>query len=109
MSLNSVIAFLMGCLALVLTLPVYFDYIYMLGFPDGAITELGYAQRKLARIFITISVIFGLCFICLGLVASRKKVGKILFAAISLYVASIISLALVNYYYSQNLMDGAGG
>jgi hypothetical protein len=103
------LAYLIGCGALAASFLIYMEYVYMLGFPDGFITELEQAQRRLAYIFIGISVISGLCFICLGWAASRKKIGKKLFAAIIVYLVSIITLSLIDYYYRLHLMDGTGG
>jgi hypothetical protein len=109
MRATRIFAYLAGCLAFALSLLVYMDYIYHLGFPDGFITELGRAERQLAYIFIGVSVILGSCFIYLGWVASRKRVCKKLSAAIVLYLVSIISLSLMDYYYRLHLMDSAGG
>jgi hypothetical protein len=85
------------------------EYIHMLGFPDGFITELGYAERRLAHIFIGTSVILGSCFIYLGGIGSRRNIGKKLYAAIFLYLISIISMSLMDYYYHLHLTDSAGG
>jgi hypothetical protein len=109
MKLNRIVAFLLACLALALSYVIYLDYIYMLGFPDGSITELGYAERRLARVFIWVSVISASCLIYLGGVASRKKVGKKLSVVIILYLVSIISIYLIDNYYRLHLMDGTGG
>ncbi len=109
MKLKRIIAYLMACIALTSSILIYMEYIYRLGFPDGFITELGYAERRLAHIFIAISLIFGLCFIYLGGVASRKEIGKKLSTAIILYLISIVSISLIDYYYRLHLMDGRGG
>jgi hypothetical protein len=109
MKFDRIVAYLLGCIALASTYIVYMDYIYMLGFPDGFITELGYAQRTLARIFIGISIVLGSCFIYLGLIARRTKIGKKLSVAIILYAISIIIVYLVDNYYRSHLMDGTGG
>jgi hypothetical protein len=84
-------------------------YVHWLGFPDGFISELGYAERRLAYILIGISVISGSCFIYLGREGGRKAVGKRLSAAIILYLVSIISISLIDYYYRLHLTDSAGG
>jgi hypothetical protein len=81
----------------------------MLGFPDGFLTELEYAERRLAQIFIVISVIVGAGFFYLGTIALRKEIGKKLSAAIVLYLIFVISLSLIDYYYRLHLTDGAGG
>lgn len=109
MKLNRAFAYLVGCIALISSFLVYMEYIHWLGFPDGFITELGYAEKRLAYIFIAISVILGSCFIYLGRMAARKEIGKKLSAAIILYLISIMIISLVDYYYHLHLMDGGGG
>lgn len=99
----------MGCVALVLAALVYLEYIHMLGFPDGFITELGYAERRLARIFIGISIVLSSLFIYLGKIASRKEIRKKLSAATFVYVILIVSMALIDLNYRSTLMDGGGG
>jgi hypothetical protein len=94
MKLNRIVAYLMGCLAFVSSFFVYIKYIHLLGFPDGFITELGYAERKLAYIFIGISVILGVYFIYLGAIARQKKINKKLATAIILHLISVISLII---------------
>jgi hypothetical protein len=85
------------------------EYIYLLGFPDGFITELGRAQRNLAYIFIGISVASASCFIYLGALASRKSIGRKLSVAVALYILSIVIIYSIDYYYRLHLMDGTGG
>jgi hypothetical protein len=109
MRLNSLLAYLMGCIALGLPCLIYFQYIYVLGFPDGFITELEYAERRLAYIFIVISLIIGSYFMYLGMGAGRKVIGKRLSATIIVYLAFIISLMLLDYYYHLHLTGGRGG
>lgn len=109
MKLTRIIAYLIGCVVLASSIPVYMEYISGLGFPDGFITELGHAERRLAYIFICVSVILGACFIYLGKAAARKGVGKQLSAAVVLYLVSVISICLLDYYYRLHLTDGGGG
>jgi hypothetical protein len=99
----------MGCVALVSAALVYVEYIHMLGFPDGFITELGYAERGLARMFIGISIVLGSFFIYLGRIASRKEVRRKLTSATLVYLVFIICMSLVDYHYHSTLMDGGGG
>jgi hypothetical protein len=114
MRLNSLLAYLMGCIALALPCLIYFKYIYRLGFPDGFITELEYAERRLAYIFIVISLTIGSYFMYLGKMylgkgAGRKAISKRLSATIIVYLAFIISLTLLDYYYHLHLTGGRGG
>jgi uncharacterized membrane protein YqjE len=109
MKLNRITAFLMGSITLVLAFFAYMNYIYLLGFPDGFITELGYAQRSLAYIFIGLSVVFSGYFIYLGTVALRKKIARPLSVAVALYSLAIVVVFLVDVYYRSSLIGSGGG
>jgi hypothetical protein len=109
MKSNRVIAYLMGCITAAASFLIYMKYVNSLGFPDSFITELERAERRLAYIFIAISVIAGLGFIYLGRIAVRKAIGRKLSAAIFLYIASIVILSFIDYYYHLHLMNSAGG
>jgi hypothetical protein len=109
MNLNRILAYVLLCVAVVSSFLVYMEYIHLLGFPDGFITELGYAERRLAWIFIGVSLVLGWCFVYLGTIASRREVGKKLTAAIFAYLIFLISTLLIDYYYRSHLMDSAGG
>ena len=112
-SLNSrafrIVAYLMGGLAFVASFLIYLEYIHWLGFPDGFITEVGYAERRLAYLFIGISLLFGMCFIYLGHIAPRMKIRKKLAATLILYLISILTIALIDYSYRVHLMGSTGG
>lgn len=109
MTLSRIVAYLLGCFAFVASILIYLEYIHWLGFPDGFITELDYAERRLAYLFIGISLLFGLCFIYLGQMASRMEIGKKLAATLVLYLVSSLTIALIDYYYRLHLMGGTGG
>lgn len=109
MKSKRIIACSFGCAALAASLLVYLEYVYMLGFPDGHITELGRAQRSLAYVFIAASVVFGLCFFYLGSVVSRRRIDKQLSIIVVLYLLSVIVVFLIDSYYRSHLMDGRGG
>ena len=109
MKLNRILAYVMGCLALALSFLVYLEYIHLLGFPDGFITELGFAERRLARIFIGTSIIMASCFIYLARLALREKIRTRLYAAALVYLLFLVSLSLIDYHYRSTLMDGGGG
>ncbi len=102
-------AFLMICMTWMLGLIAYFGFIYQLGFPDGFISELGRAQRKLAYIFIGVSFILSVWFIYLGMVALRKRIAKPLLAAVILYLVIIVAVLLLDYYFRLNLTGSGGG
>ena len=103
------LAYLLGAVALVLGGLAYGGYVYQLGFPDGFITELGLAERKLAFVFIVISVVLGGCGIYLGVVAGERNVGGKLTAAAGFYLLVLIGTALVDFYFHSHLMGSGGG
>ena len=109
MRLNRVVAYLFGCVALASSFLAYMDYVYMLGFPDGSVTELGHAERRLAYVFIGVSLVSASCFIYLGAAAARKAVGRRLSAAVILYLMSVAGAFLIDYYYRSHLDNGTGG
>ncbi len=109
MKLTRILAYASACVTLTSSFLVYMGYIHLLGFPDGFITELAYAERRLALIFIGTNIVLGACFVYLGTVASRKNVGKKLAVAIFIYLIFLISVSLIDYYYHIHLMGSAGG
>jgi hypothetical protein len=104
-----VVAYLLAVIALALSLLVYMNYVYMLGFPDGFITELGRAQRRLAYLFIAISMIFSAYFIYLGVVALQKRIARPLSVVVTLYSLVIVAVSLVDMYYRSSLTGSGGG
>ncbi len=109
MNLHRVFACLGGLMALALAWFVYTEYIYFLGFPDGYVTEQGAAERKLAVVFIAVSVPVGAYLLYLGWIATRRKVGKGLAIIIALYLFFLFGVLLVDAYYHVHLPGGSGG
>jgi hypothetical protein len=109
MKLIRIFAYLAGIATLAASFLFYLEFIRMLGFPDGFITELGYAQRRLAYIFIGASVISSVYFIYLGWMASRRAIGRKLSAALFFYLLAITGISLIDYYYRLHLPDSTGG
>ncbi len=109
MRFNRPLAYLSGCVTIAASLLIYLEYIHGLGFPDGFITELGYAERNLARVLIVISIMLGASFIYLGVVGGRELIGRKLSVAIILYVTFIISVSVIDYYCRLYLSGSGGG
>ena len=109
MKLNRTVAYLLGFTTFASTLLAYLDYIYMLGFPDGYITELGHAERKLAYVFIGISFVAGASFIYLGWRAAKHNVGRKLSAVAVLYSICVCCLFVIDNYFLSHLDNGVGG
>src|SRR5689334_10601487 len=87
-----ILAFLMVVITIIASWLAYFEYIWLLGFPDGYITELGYAERKLANIFIIVNLILGLFFLYLGISSSKKYKRVMLLVSIILYIIITICI-----------------
>jgi hypothetical protein len=103
-----VVAYLLAGVALILSFLAYMNYIYMLGFPDGFITELGYAQRRLAYIFIAMNILFSAYFVYVGRVTLQQEVTRPLSVGVALYSLVIVAVLSVDVYYRSTLM-GSGG
>lgn len=104
-----IVAYFMAGVALALAAFAYMNYIYMLGFPDGFITELGYAQRRLAWVFIVMSVVLGVSFVYLGIVGLRKRVARAFTIATILFLITLADCIIVNYFFHFILDAGQGG
>lgn len=109
MRLNRLFAYFIGCASLVLIFLIFLIYIHGLGFPDGFISELGYAERKLAYVFILAGFTFGSYFFYLGWVAPRKPIGNKLAAAFILYLIFVIGISIIDNYYQSHLAGSGGG
>ncbi len=108
MNLARIAAYLTAALALSLAFLAYVNYIDVLGFPDGFISELGYAQRRLVYIFIGLSVFLSIVFIYLGTVAFQKQSPRKIVFAVILYLIIVVGIVFVDYYYRLTL-TGSGG
>ncbi len=109
MRLNRFLAYFIACIALLSSLFIYIAFIHGLGFPDGFITELGHAERKLACIFIGLNIFSASYFFFLGMVAHKKAIGNKLLVAMALYAIFIIAIFLVDNYYRSHLIGSGGG
>ena len=101
-------ACLMACIAFLLTFGVYMKYIYQLGFPDGFISDMAYAQKNLAYIFMAISVVAGLFFIYLAAITPKRMI-KTLGMTSVLYFLLVLVVLLLNSYFRSTLTGGTGG
>jgi hypothetical protein len=108
MRLTRVAAYLMAGVATALLLLAYMGYVYLLGFPDGFISELGRAQRRLAYIFVGISLASGACFIYLG-VTPQKRIARPLAVVTALYALVIVAVLLIDGCYRSSLTGNTGG
>ena len=109
MILSRSLACLSGLVALGLSIYVYEEYIGSLGFPDGHVTELGAAEKKLAAVFIALSLPLGLHLLYLGTVADPRKVGARLVIAAGLYVLVLVGASAVDCLLQARLDGGVGG
>lgn len=109
MALSRSAACLLGLVALALSLYVYEEYIALLGFPDGHVTQLGAAERKLAVVFIALSLPLGASLLYLGVLADSRKLGTRLVIAGSLYLLVLMGAVAVDYFLQVHLDGGGGG
>src|SRR5262245_7752000 len=105
---SRMVAYLMGCFAFIASFFVYTEYIHLLGFPAGFITEVEYAERRLAYCFVGVSVLFGLCFMYLCKLALQTRIGRRLSVTIIVYLIAILIVSLIDYSYHIDLMDSTG-
>ena len=109
MVLSRLLACLLGLVALALSLYVYQEYIGLLGFPDGHVTELGAAEKKLALVFIALSLPLGVRLLHLGVLADPRRMGARLVLAGSLYLLVLIGAIVVDHFLQARLDGGGGG
>ncbi len=102
------IAFTAAGIAAIIAALLYSSFVYQLGFPDRAISDLAYAERQIAYLAIAVSLFFGLRFAYFGWLGVRAKGGALRAAAIG-YALALLTLALIDLWYRANLPGGAGG
>ena len=102
MTLSRLLACLLGLAAVVLSFYVYEEYIHLLGFPDGHVTELGAAEQKLAAVFIALSLPPSLYLLWVGTMVDRSKVA-------AWYLLVLVGTAATDYYLRSRLDGGVGG
>lgn len=110
MKLSRAFAFAAGFAVWTASVLVCVEFVFSLGFPDGFISELQRAERNLAYIFISISIVLGLFFVYLGgATAAENGVGRKLTVAACLYLIFIAVLILADNFYRANLTGSGGG
>ena len=109
MKLHRFLAYLLGGVILISMFCFHHMYVYWLGFPDGGLTQLESAEKVLFKRFIWVSVATSGYFLYLGWISSRKNVEKKLFFSFLIYLAFIIFIGFIDYYYRLNLDNGLGG
>lgn len=107
--LSRLLACLLGLLALASSLYVYEEHVRLLGFPDGHVTALGTAERKLATVYIALSLPLGLGLLCVGMVANRRKAAARLVIVGGLYLLVVVGAAVADHYLRSRLDGGSGG
>lgn len=108
MKRNRILAYLLGIIALITASFVFYTLRFK-GFPDGYLTELDRAERRLFSVYILVNIIAGLYCLYLGRIASEKRVGKRLLVVTLLYVILTAVIFVVDDYYILNLDNGIGG
>lgn len=80
-------------LAVVLAGMAYLGHIHQLGFPDGSVSVLENAQRRLAWLFVAVSL--GMAFVLAGL-ALRAAPTRWLGGALGTYALMVLTVWVVN-------------
>src|SRR5215831_2585044 len=94
-----ILAFIFCLLTIIVSIHCDLKYLYLLGFPDGHITELGMAERNLAYTVIGIDSILAIIYFYIGITKSSKY-RLILFLAVTIVYVLIISyLFNLDLYY----------
>jgi len=77
-------------LAFALICDVFWRYVYFVGFPDGHVTELQAVEEPLAINFNWISLVLGLWFLLLAIMARRFAIKKMFIYTAILYFAIVV-------------------
>lgn len=109
MKSSALIAAILAAVALALAMFAYLEFIAMLGFPDGFISELGRAQRRLAYMFIVGNILFSLYFMYAAWRGLKHRSIVTLWPVGLAYMLMLTTLLLLNGYYQQTLRSGGGG
>lgn len=95
-------------IALMLPVLGYLEYIYLLGFPDGFITEYGHTGRIFYFIFVWPILALGFYFIYLGWTSTKQKTHKKLAISIFIFILYIAIIAVIDHYLYTHLNHGQG-
>lgn len=106
---SRLLACVLGLAALAVALYVYEEYIRLLGFPDGHVTDLGTAEKTLAAVFIGLSTPLGLYLIYLGTAARQEPTKARWLVVVGLYGLVLVGALVVDRYLRSHLDGGAGG
>lgn len=106
---NKIVAYISGVFALIISGYCYLCYLYMLGFPDGHLTELERAEKSLFTSFIIFNIILSGGFFYLGRPRSPINSSKKVYFILLLYIMVTITVFSIDYYFRQHLEHGGGG
>jgi UDP-N-acetylmuramyl pentapeptide phosphotransferase/UDP-N-acetylglucosamine-1-phosphate transferase len=95
--------------ASLLALFTYMKYVYMIGFPDGFMSERASAERILFSIFSGVSILFGFYFFYLGWILIRENTTKKVVITGLFYLLILMFVCIVDYYWQCHLMGDCGG
>lgn len=109
MNLPRLTAYLSSSAMLASALFVYAEHVYLLGFPDGFVSELDRAERRLAVVVIVASLSMGSYLLRLGYLAARQAIGKRLLVALALYLLIWLAVLCLDHHARSYLPGGGGG
>jgi hypothetical protein len=109
MKIGPIFPFSIAFLAVLLAFVLYAEFLFFLGFPDGFMSELDYAEAPLVATFNWISLLAGVWFVFLGVMARRRNVNKPFVVSCILYSILILACFMLDQYFRSYMADSAGG
>jgi hypothetical protein len=100
--------YLLAATALALSAFVYYEYVHMLGFPDGHISTFGAAERTLAYAFISISTLAAAASIYLASATQTARTRIQLSAVFSIYLLFAICAFCFDRFYLVDALKDIG-
>lgn len=92
-----------------LALLAYFEYVYRLGFPDGFISAQQYAERRLAYVFIAVSIGVAAFLLRLSVTAPHDDDRKCWAYVVVGYLIFVAGALWVDRYGLAHLSGSVGG
>jgi hypothetical protein len=108
MNKNKDFVYLSSLFILAIAAYIYSKYIYMLGFPDGHLTELNRAEKILFSTFIYVSIFLSLVLFYIGSIDPLFGIDRKIWLTLFSYLFLVFSTFLIDYYLQLHLDRGIG-
>lgn len=103
-----IFSWVFGALVLLFSGIVYFQFLYLTGFPDGHRTELERAQLVLFSFFIAVNVALSGFAFRLGWSGSENWDSHFRLTVLTFFCL-VLGTLLINFYLTSHLAHGGGG